>query len=174
MTANRGKYAESKVKDYLKALETRLANFTFNRISDAHAAGGRAQPQPGDFQAFMRVTGQGVYFQDVREQTPEGLTMGSKGVLEVSRNWLIEVKEVKHSFRLPHKNYGPDSVARMHKRVLAGSEPIVLIFHTEEKLWRHVPFEVFLTRTGGSWDLRPYPTFDYKHTLDHIFGVQEW
>ena len=166
--ANRGKYAEAKVRGHLKRLDAQLANFTFNRISDAHSAGGRAQPQPGDFQAFMSgtynvvATSAGVDL--LWSQHPDGAP--------ANRNFLIEVKEVKHDYRLPHQNYSPDSVARMAKRALAGSEPVVLVYHTEAEVWRCVPFDVFQTRTGGSWDLRPYPPVDYREALNNAFGVK--
>ena len=52
--ANRGKYAEGKVRDYLKELDSAHVKFTFNRNLDAHAAGGRFQSQAGDFQALRR------------------------------------------------------------------------------------------------------------------------
>lgn len=144
---NRGKYAEGKTRDYLKLLETQLAGFTFNRVQDAHSAGGRFTPQAGDFQAF--------HLQADR-----------------SRNFIIEVKEVAHDFRLPHKNYSEDKVARVQKRAMAGTECLVLVCHTTTKLWRAVPFDVFRTRTGGSWDLRTEPVVDYKAALANFFGIK--
>lgn len=157
-TANRGKYAEGKVREHLKALEAAHANFTFERVYDAHAAGGRAQPQPGDFRAFY--------------QPRNGWeAQGGEGQTPASRNWLIEVKEVKHDYRLPHANFSPDKVARMHKGALSGREPIVLVYHTEAKIWRNVPFAVFLKREGGSWDLRDSEPVDFKTSLNEAFGV---
>lgn len=123
--AKRGKVAEAKVRDYLKALEAQTIQFTFNRIGDAGAARGAFASQAGDFQAF----GWG-------------------------RNWIIEVKETQHAYRLPHGNFGVEQVVKLRKRELAGSLPLVLIYHRNEKLWRCPAFSTFLHREGGSWDLR--------------------
>lgn len=139
--AKRGKVAEGKVRDYLKALEAQTAQFTFNRIGDAGAARGAFAAQAGDFQAF----GWG-------------------------KNWIIEVKEVQHAYRLPHGNFGPEQVARMRKRGLAGSIPIVLIYHRNEKLWRLPHLEIFLYRDGGSWDLREVRTQTLPEILDSVFN----
>lgn len=160
---SRGKFAEGKLRDQFKLLEAECATFAFNRIPDAHAAGGRAQSQAGDFQAFKKAlctieaNRVGHQFETIRD-------------FPMTFNWIIEAKEVKHDFRLPHKNYSPDAVARMKVRVLAGSIPVVFIYHTTIKEWRLVPFEVFLTREGGSWDLTPYPLVDMKVAVREIFG----
>lgn len=75
----------------------------------------------------------------------------------LTRNGLIEVKEVEHTHLLPYKNYSVDQVGRMRVRELAGSEPLVLVCHRTDKgtLWRAPDFDKFLLRdpTRGSWDL---------------------
>lgn len=142
--ANRGKVAEGKVKDALNDMNNHNAGFTFNRQPDAHAAGGRFHPLPGDFQAFAKYIGTGL-------QADLG---------QYSRNFIIEVKEVKHDFRLSHKNYSEDKVARVEKRVWAGTEAIVAVLHTTNNTWRLVPLDVFLDRTGASWDLRSFPVLE--------------
>lgn len=139
--AKRGKVAEGKVRDYLKALEALSVHFTFNRIGDAGAAGGAFAAQAGDFQAF----GWG-------------------------KNWLIEVKETQHAYRIPHGNFGPEQVAKMRKRELAGSVPVVLIYHRNEKLWRCPHLELFLYREGGSWDLRGIKPQPLQVILDSTFN----
>lgn len=139
--AKRGKVAEGKVRDYLKALEAQTVHFTFNRIGDAGDARGAFAAQAGDFQAF----GWG-------------------------KNWLIEVKEIQYAYRLPHGNFGPEQVGKMRKRELAGSIPIVLIYHRNEKLWRCPGFSTFLYREGGSWDLREVKTQTLPETLDAILN----
>ena len=133
--ANRGKKAEGVVKKLLNGFEEKVLGFVGIRQPDAHAAGGRFTPQPGDFACFRKIG-------------------------EVSRNWLLEVKEVGHSYRLPHGNFTPEAVARMQKRQLAGSECLMLIFHTKDGVWRAPPFDLFRTRQGGSWDLRDFPVVD--------------
>jgi hypothetical protein len=155
-TANRGKYAEGKVRDYLKLLDSAHVNFTFNRNQDAHAAGGRFTPQAGDFQAF------GLW------QTPAGDNL--QHIINVSRNFIIEVKELAHDYRLPEKNYSADKVARVQKRVLAGTSALVLIYHTGLKIWRAVPHDVFRDRSKPSWDLREFEPVDYKRAISDFVG----
>lgn len=130
--ANRGKSTEAEVTKYLKAYDAKHQDFDWARNYDSHSAGGRFQRQTGDFQFY----GPGVH-----------------GV--------IEAKEVKHTFRVPHTNFTKEAVAKVWKRQLAGGEIIVLIHHSEAKLWRVVPLHVFRERVGGSWDLsawRPLPS----------------
>ena len=73
--------------------------------------------------------------------------------------FLVEVKELKHNFRLPGSNFSADKVARMNKRMKAGSQCWVIVCHIPEKLWRLVPLDEFLERKP-SWDLRAYPATD--------------
>lgn len=157
--ADRGKAAEGQVKDHLKALNDRHMHFCYNRNLDAHAAGGKFQAQAGDFQAFSRVESK------MRDEW--------NNPVHSSRNFIIEVKEVKHDFRLPHGNYSVDKVARVEKRVHSGTEAIVLVRFTKAPVpyWRAVPHEVFRTRTGGSWDLSAYPIVDMKKALSDFLGV---
>lgn len=163
--ANRGKYSEGKVKDHLKAIEASHMAFTYNRVQDAHAAGGRFVPQAGDFQAFADL---GLIDPDIFLSLTGFVPLHA---MRLSRNFLIEVKELKHDFRLPHASYSADKVARVQKRVLAGSEAIVILYHSTTKLWRAVPFHVFTDRSvGGSWDLRDYPTCDYRTALNEFLG----
>lgn len=149
--ALRGKVAEAEVRKILKAIESKNMTFTFNKNPDAHAAGGRAQPVAGDFQAFRATAG------------------------GTSRNFIIEVKEVKHAFRLPHGNYSDDKVSRVQKRVYAGTEAVVAVMHKDADDrptgWRLVPQSVFTTRTGGSWDLSAHPLVDINRALRDFLGV---
>lgn len=166
--ANRGKQAEKEIRAILNDMNRLNVGFTFDRVPDAHAAGGRFQPLAGDYQAFVK----GSY---AVSQGDTGYTLlwapGGEGA-PASRNFLIEVKEVKHDFRLPHKNYSEDKVARVQKRVWAGSEAIVPVLHTTTGEWRLVPFEVFTKRSGGSWDLSAYPPVDIRAALAEFMGVK--
>ncbi len=166
-SANRGKRSEAEVKAVLKEIESKCMSFTHNRVPDAHAAGGRFTAQAGDFQAFKLE-------QSTYKTAAVGLTTGlPPGLTARSRNFILEVKELKHDFRLAHASYSPDKVARVQKRNLAGTECLVVLYHSTTKLWRAVPFEVFLTRTGGSWDLRAYPIVEIKHCLRTFFGISD-
>lgn len=144
--ANRGKYSEDKIREVLKKFEIDYLRFTFNRIPDAHAAGGKAQPQAGDFQTFYMSEFKG------------------------SSNSLIEAKETEHPSRLPYKNFSPDAVGRAYKRQLAGSDVIVLVCCKPLKEWRLMPLDFFRERNeatpSGSWVLTGYPTFTTKELHD--------
>lgn len=132
--ANRGKYAEGKVREHLAKLDTAMANFDFERVLDAHAAGGRFNARTGDFSWWA----------------PED-------------HGVIEVKEVQHAFRLPYKNYEREKVNRCRKRQLAGGHIFVMVCHMPAKIWRVPPFTIFLQRDpttpSGSWDLTEFPTY---------------
>lgn len=137
-SANRGKSTETHVANYLKEYDSLNQDFDWERKYDAHSAGGRFQRQCYDFAFF----GPGVH--------------GG-----------IEVKEVKHDYRVPHQNFGTDQVAKLWKRQLAGGEVIVLVHHSTTGYWRPVELSVFRKREGGSWDLRPYPAYaNCREALD--------
>lgn len=128
----RGKYAEGKVQDFLKAFGEKRAAFDWGRIPDARSAGGRFPSQPGDFQ-FFRL----------------------KGPLALSG--LAEVKEISHPSRLPAKNFDKTQIARLRLRQMAGGVIVVLVCHMPEKVWRRVPLEFFLERLSQpSWDLAEF------------------
>jgi len=165
--ANRGKYAESELKKYLKLLESHHMDFTWNRNPDAHAAGGKFVPVAGDFQAFHKLGW--AYLRN-----PENANTYTERQVPYQRNFIIEVKEVKHDFRLPVKNYSSDKIARIEKRVRAGTEAAVLICHwpkTEKETWRLVPHEFFQDQSQPSWDLRRFPICDWKRELSDFLGV---
>lgn len=171
--ANRGKSAERQVREILEKFNSAVAGFTFNRVPDAHMAGGRFPAQAGDFQAFIR--GSFVQFHNQTLGVSSGFIWRpqppAEGTPAVSRNFIIEVKEVKHDFRLPSKNYSADKVARVQKRVWAGTEAVVAVLHTTTGLWRLVPFEVFTVR-APSWDLSKYQVVDIESALAEFMGVQ--
>lgn len=74
--------------------------------------------------------------------------------MKESKAFFIEVKEVEHEYRLPHRNFAPDQVARMRQWKMAGAVCRVLVCHrTVGYAWRVVDIDFFLTRDKGSWDL---------------------
>jgi penicillin-binding protein-related factor A (putative recombinase) len=77
------------------------------------------------------------------------------------KSTLVEVKEVEHDFLLPAKNFSLDARARMRRWAMAGSNCIVLVYHSTTKLWRCVPLGEF-TEVAASYNLSNYPT--YKST----------
>jgi hypothetical protein len=87
---------------------------------------------------------------------------------------LVEVKEVKHGYRLPHKNFSEDKVARLRAWAMAGASVSVIVAHRregEKVCWRVCNLESFLTREGGSWDLSNIHSYDnHKQALESIYG----
>ena len=138
--ADRGKKPEDEVRKYLKAYDERTHAFDWHRNYDAHTAGGRFQRQTGDFE---------FYFPD--------------------EHGVIEVKQVDHAFRLPHKNYAEEKVAKVRKRYLAGGRVLVLVYHTPINQWRITDLHPYLERQGGSWDLSVWPIYpSAKAALDSL------
>jgi hypothetical protein len=125
--ANRGKKPEDAVKKYLEAYDARTHKFDWHRNYDAHTAGGRFPRQVGDFEFYLP---------------------GIHGV--------IEVKEVNHLCRLPHKNFTLEAVAKLRKRSHASGHVSVLIYFTPVDQWRILGLTPFFSREGGSWDLGLY------------------
>lgn len=123
--ANRGKWAEGKVRVYLQSLET--AKLAFHRFPDAHA--GSLVATPADFL-----------------------------VCRSARLTLLEVKEVQHEYRLNHKNFALDQMARMRMWKLAGAEAYVAVCFMPSKTWRILDVDYFVNREGASWDMRDIPT----------------
>lgn len=130
--AVRGKYAEDKVRDRLKTLAERRADFDFERNYDARSSMGRIGKRTGDF-TFYSLDGHGV----------------------------IEVKQLKHDFRLPRKNFDPEKkFSILKKRRLAGGAVIVIVYHSTNDVWRLVPFEFFdERRDAASWDLSGFTPY---------------
>lgn len=72
---------------------------------------------------------------------------------------LIEVKEVAHNCRLPAKNL--TQIPGLWKRQLAGGLIVVLVYFTQIKQWRNVPFDWLKAREHApSWDLTQFVPFD--------------
>lgn len=138
--SNRGKVAERLVKQELDKLSKR-ANFDYERITDAYSSrGGAATSRPGDFLVFENGTA-----------------------------FLLEVKEVAHTYRLPKRNFPPDQRARMHKRALAGCVCTVLVYFSESKMWRCLPLSDFDAGTTGSWDFSEVPAQTLRDILSTLF-----
>lgn len=65
---------------------------------------------------------------------------------------LLEVKEVAHSYRLPHRNVS--QIPKLTRHTLAGASAFVLVYFKPEKLWRIAPVSYFSKTEGASWDMR--------------------
>lgn len=127
---NRGKWAESKVRDWMKAKSDADAQFAMLRYPDARA--GSAQPAPSDFEAMHRGVGYKIEVKEVKITTVS-------------------------SRRLPAANFAADKVARMRKWHMAGAACWVIVCHLTEgrggaREWRLVQGAYFFER-AASWDL---------------------
>lgn len=143
--ASRGKDAEADVKAVFSAISAKVAEFDFERIADARAAGGRMKATTADFQYFRP---------------------GAHGV--------CEVKEVKHDYRLPLTEERRKQINRIRRRALAGGEVIFLVKHTTSGLWRRVPLDVLVTeKQKPSIDLSDLPTHKTcKEALSEVPGMK--
>ena len=138
----RGKWAEAEVKKKL-ALYGGFSSFASLRLPDARA--GSRQVTLADFM-----------------------------VMHKAQHSLLEVKEVsKHEYRLPHQNFDELKVSRMRSWAMAGSVGHVLVCFmpgARTAIWRYAPIEYFLTRTGGSWDMRSIPTVTLSQAMEIMYG----
>lgn len=139
--SSRGKTAEVAVRNYLTALNNRIAEFEWSRIYDARSAGGKFPSRPGDFEFFRKWQGRPIH-------------------------GLIEVKEVAHAFRLPAKNFKKEQLAKLRKRQMVGGMIVILVYHSSTGKWRDLPLHFFLDRiTLPSWDLSGEPQWDSLEDL---------
>lgn len=87
-------------------------------------------------------------------------------LLNKGQLYLLEVKQVNHTHRLPHGSFKESQVARMRVWQLSGAMVVILIYHTPLDAWRGLPLDHFLDRSqGGSWDLSNIPTVKLEDLL---------
>lgn len=138
----RGKWSEAAVRKQL-TLYSGYSSFTSFRLPDARA--GSFQPTLADFMTMHK-----------------------------GQHSLLEVKEVeKHDYRLNHQNFDEGKAGRMRLWQMAGSQAHVLVcFRPGAKtaFWRYAPIDFFLTREGGSWDMRGIPTMTLTQAMEVIYG----
>lgn len=141
----RGKWAEGKVKAWMKKRNEADARFAYLRYPDARA--GSLQVAPSDFLATCRGT---HYKIEVKEVT---------------------VPETRKSRLLPAKNFAADKVGRMSKWQMAGDTCVVIICHLPMQEWRLVPLDVFTGERQPSWDVADYlPYATHAELLVALFG----
>lgn len=78
-------------------------------------------------------------------------------IASLGKTTFLEVKEVEHEYRLPHKNFESDQVARLKRWQLAGCDAQVAVYHSTLGQWRFLDLDFFFVREGGSWDFRAVP-----------------
>lgn len=134
--ADRGKKAEEAVAKALRRWSQAAPGREANRLLDARAAGRVVKSAPADFEFF------------------QGPTRQSRGTY----HGLLEVKSTKHSYRLSVDKV--PQLARLVHRTHCGGVCGVLIYHSEESVWRTCSaLYLYEQRGGASWDLRHLPTY---------------
>ena len=122
-----GKETEKLVEGILKAMNEKIA-FAYHRLPDAKSARGALAAQPADFM-WRRASNGGF----------------------------LEVKALKHAFRLPAARLTQHAV--LNKWTWAGADNFVLVHHYMTGKWRIADVrELGLGMT--SWDLRNLEEFD--------------
>lgn len=144
MSTERGKWAEGKVRDWLKKTPV-----VWYKFPDTFA--GYKQPTPCDFMIYK-----------------EGQLC------------LVEVKEIKHAFRIPYKNIPADQIARMRLWEREGADIFVLIAFralSGKSIWRAARAEEFIARPTlmngrkvGSWDLSRLNPLDLNTQMEWILS----
>lgn len=137
--ADRGKWAEKEVAKVLAHYNSKYSKFAFDRLPDARAARGALKAQLCDFIAIHG--GHPPMF------------------------YMVEVKEVKHDYRLPRDKVS--QLPRMRAWSMAGGLGVILVFHSTIQKWRGIELGD-LEGNPPSWDLSEHPTFDtaleaYQH-----------
>lgn len=130
-----GRETEKIVSDLFREQNNRL-DFAWHRFPDAKAARGALAAQPADFL-----------------------------VVEGGRTYFVELKALKHPYRLPRDRVSQLAVLRKFEH--AGAVAIILVFHYLEGVWRMVnasnlEFDV------PSWDLREVPA--HTSAYEALFG----
>lgn len=131
----RGKSTEKQVQDILDLWNQKKLEFAYERLPDARAARGAIKAQVADFMIGIMAGHPAAYKQFI----------------------LLEVKESKHECRLAKDKIA--QLPRIKKWVRACATGLVLVHHTETRLWRLVNADD-LEIGKPSWDLTPYPVFD--------------
>lgn len=132
--ANRGTFAEKKVKDFLEVWQAATDRREYARLTDAKAAGRIIKAADADFAYYCHDLG------------------------TLSVHGLIEVKETEHLYRLARDKVS--QLPRLRKREKCGGRGVVLVYHSVSKVWRALTIE-YLAKTGdkGSWNLTEEPAF---------------
>lgn len=134
--ANRGAFAEKKVKECLEDWEAGDTCREFSRLTDTKAAGRIIKAADADFAYYANL-----------DRPEDNICHG-----------LIEVKETEHEYRLSRDKVS--QLPRLRKREKCGGTSVVLVYHSTLKVWRALSVG-YLANFGdkGSWNLTEHPTF---------------
>jgi penicillin-binding protein-related factor A (putative recombinase) len=131
--ANRGQYAEDKVREYLQWWEKSNTHNEANRLIDTKAAGRIVKAAKADFDYYTNAFG-------------------------TTLHGLIEAKQTEHDYRLERSKVS--QLPTLRKREKCGGISYVVVYHSTLKVWRAMSIP-YLSNNGdkGSWDLRAIPTY---------------
>lgn len=133
----RGKTAQDLVQKHLDLLNEAYAGFSYIRLMDARAAGGRLKKQMSDF-----------------------ICWHSKLVVNELYNRLsmpLEVKSTEHSHLLTKAHL--TQLPMLNKVALSGASPFVLVLFKGLEKWRIAPIS-FFHFGATSWNMSNLPLFD--------------
>ena len=149
---DRGKWGEGKVRAYLTMLQAQQG-FNFMRLPDARA--GSFVKTTADFLVGLKTP----YRRDA---------------------WMLEVKEVNHTFRLPRKNYPQDQRAMVRAWELAGFDSHVVVaflalksptYRATDLMWRWAPVGYFTGDDTSSWDMQDLPLVTLETALSKFTSI---
>lgn len=145
--ADRGKWAEAKVHDWLSAAANQTT-FDGGRLPDAHA--GSLTPALADFDALSKGK---YYLIEVKEvQHARLLPHKNFGADKVARMRKRQLAGA-HCFVI------------VHFAALA----VVGAGWRKALAWRVAPLDFFLTKVCGSWDMTPFPLTTFDEAMGKIF-----
>lgn len=130
----RGKTAQDEAKKVLDKMNTKDAHFTYVRLADARAAGGRLKKQLSDYICWWWRIDTGVKY-----------------------SMPLEVKSTEHDYRI-----GKDDITQLpmlKKSYQAGAYPFVLVLFKGLNQWRIAPID-FFEFGKPSWDMSELKLFD--------------
>ena len=130
--ANRGKYAEDKVHQFLQGWVDDDPHREASRLVDTKAAGRTIKAAKADFEYFTSV--------------------------DEPLHGLLEVKQTEHDYRLERSKV--TQLPGLRKREKVGGVCIVVVYHSSIRCWRAVTAGwLHLNGDKGSWNLQAIPTF---------------
>lgn len=132
--ANRGEYAEGKVREYLAKWQKATNYREANRLTDTKSAGRIIKSAAADFEYFL------------------------EDCIGKPQHGLIEVKQTEHDYRLARDKV--PQLAWLRKREKCGGRSFVVVYHSTIKRWRIVSVP-YLANEGdkGSWNLQEFPAY---------------
>jgi hypothetical protein len=137
----RGKYAEDKVKALLMKLGEQYADFDWQRMYDARAAGGRFQSQVGDYEFFTR-----------------------------ERHGVIEAKEIEHDFRLPASKL-PQLPRLRKRQIAGGLIVVLVLHTTKDMWRLVPFDWLWPRRDQASWDLSEFPGYEKLENIHGLLSA---